>query len=183
MKKTKVIIITGIILGSLPLLFSPPVMPENFQVQEIFDLVVNSDVVIIFNSGGWGNTSPEKAEDFFPIINGIQETLKELNYDSIVIPYRRTKDSFLGRITGIKDFFSSFGFSSEILADEIEVLAEGLPNKKIIMAGLSNGGDLVIKTYEKISEKTKGSVFGITLGTPFWTENFHSENILRLDSQ
>jgi len=90
---------------------------------------------------------------------------------------------FLGRMTGIKDFFNSFKFSSEILAEKTEILIEKLPDKKIIMVGLSNGGDLVIKAYKEISDENKNSVFGISLGRPFWAENFQSENILNLNNQ
>ncbi len=46
-----------------------------------------TDVIIIFNSGGWGNTPLEKAEDFATIIRGIQETLNQWGYNSIVVSY------------------------------------------------------------------------------------------------
>jgi len=60
----------------------------------------------------------EEAEDFAPIIEGIEETLNEWGYNSIVIPYERTKDSFFGKIAGARDFLNSFKSSSEVLAEK-----------------------------------------------------------------
>jgi len=105
MKKIKIIIISLIILGSLFFLFSSLTLPEGFQVQEIFDLAAGNDVIIIFNSGGWGNTPPDKADDFLPVISGLQEILRELNYQSVVISYQRTKDGFFGENDRNKRFF------------------------------------------------------------------------------
>lgn len=171
-----------IIIGSLFFLYGPVVTPENLQPQQILEKAKNSDIIIIFNSGGWGNTPFEKAEDFGPIVKEIQKTLNDWGYNAIIIPYSRTKDSFLGKIAGAKDFLNSFYSSSRILADEIEFLVQNLPDKKIVMAGLSAGGAFVIKTYEKISERTKASVLAITAGTPFWIKISDSENVLNLNN-
>ena len=100
MKKVKRFIFFLVILCGLFFLFGPEVNPENLQPQELLNLATQNDVIIIFNSGGWGNTPLEKAEDFAPIIEGIEKTLKDWGYNSLVIPYIRTKDDFLGKITG-----------------------------------------------------------------------------------
>ena len=184
MKKVKHLIFILIILGSLFFVFGPEVIPENFQPQDLLDYnsptAQSYDVIIIFNSGGWGNTPLEKAEDFTPIIEGIEKTLKDWGYNSLVIPYIRTKDDFLGRITGAKDFLSSFKSSSEILAEKVEFLVEQFPDKKIIMTGLSSGAVLVDETIEEISENSQ--IYAIEVGTPFWAETFESENILQLNN-
>lgn len=181
-KSIKYGIIFLISLGGLVFLFGPEVVPENFQPQEILEISQNADVIIIFNSGGWGDTPFEEAKDFAPIIEGIQETLEDLGYNSLVIPYKRTKNDFLGKIAGAKDFLSSFKSSSEVLAEKVEFLNKNLPDKKIIMAGLSAGGAFVNETMKKISEETKGSVYGVSAGAPFWSEKVESENILYLDN-
>jgi hypothetical protein len=180
MRKVKYFVLTSVILGGLFFLFGPEVFPENFQPQEILSLAQNADVIIIFNSGGWGDTPFEKAEDFAPIIEGIQETLEDLGYNSLVIPYKRTKNDFLGKIAGAKDFLNSFKSSSKILAEKIEFLTENLPDKKIIIAGLSAGGALVDETLGKVSPQIR--VYAIAAGIPFWHNNFESENILLLDN-
>ena len=182
MRKIKYLIIFLVALGSLFFLFGPEVFPENYQFQEFLDLAAQNDVIIIFNSGGWGNTPLEEAKDFALITEGIEKTLKDFGYNSLVIPYIRTKDNFLGKIAGARDFLNSFQTSSEILAEKVNFLTENLPDKKIIIAGLSAGGALVDQTYEKISEEAKNSVYAIAAGIPFWQETFESENILLLDN-
>lgn len=162
------------------LLFAPDVFPDNFQVESIAADVAKSDVVIIFNSGGWGNTPPEKAEDLTPIVEGIQNTLKDWGYNSMVIPYNRTKDGFLGKVTGAREFLNSFNDSSKSLAETLETLKIKLPDKKIIMAGLSNGATFVSETYQKISGNIKESVYAISIGAPFWDDKTDSGNILKI---
>jgi len=180
MRKIKYIATFSVILGGLFFLFGPEVVPENFQPQEILGLAQNADVIIIFNSGGWGDTPFEEAKDFAPIVEGIQATLNEWGYNSVVIPYTRTKNDFLGKIAGARDFLNSFKSSSEALAEKVEFLNKNLPDKKIIIAGLSAGGALVDETLEKVSRETR--VYAIAAGVPFWHNNFESENILLLDN-
>jgi len=183
MRKIKYIITVFLVICiSLFFLFGPEVVPENYQFQNILNSASQSDVIIIFNSGGWGNTPLGEAKDFAPIIEGIQKTLNDRGYNSLVIPYTRTKDNLLGKITGAKDFLSSFKSSSEVLAEKVEFLNKNLPGKKIIIAGLSAGGALVDETMEKINEEVRDSVYAISLGDPFWTKTFKSDNLLQLDN-
>jgi len=180
MKKLKQFILVSVVFGGLFFLFGSEVVPENFQPQEILDIAANSDVIIIFNSGGWGDTPFEKAEDFAPIVEEIQKTLNSYGYDSIVIPYQRTKNTLPGKIASAKDFLNFFNFSSDTLAKDLEFLAESLPDKKIILAGLSAGGALVEETMAKISEEAQ--VYAVAVGIPFWQKTTESENILLLDN-
>jgi len=180
MREIRYFILSLVILGSLFFLFGPEVLPENAQFEELLNSALESDIVIIFNSGGWGNTPLEKAEDFAPIIEGIEKTLRGFGYNSLVIPYNRTKNNLFGKITGARDFLNSFQTSSEILAEKVNFLTENLPDKKIILAGLSTGGALVDETMEKISEKSQ--VFSIEAGIPFWHNSLESENILQLNN-
>lgn len=182
MKKAKYLIISLLALSGLFFLFSPAVFPENIQFEEYLSSAHQTDVIIIFNSGGWGNTPLEEAEDFAPIIEGIQKTLSDWGYNSLVIPYTRTKDNFFGKITGAKDFLNSFELSSSLLAEEIEALVERTPDKKVIVAGLSSGGAFASETYEKISEETKDSITVIAAGTPFWANISEPGNILQLNN-
>jgi hypothetical protein len=182
MKKLKKFVFISIIFGILLFIFLPEVFPENFQFQEILDLAQKSDVIIIFNSGGWGDTLLERAEDFNSVVKGIQETLNEWGYHSVVLPYIRTKDNFLGKITAIKDFLTSFKFSSKKLAKEIEILREKFPDKKIILAGLCTGGAFLSETFKKFSENNQDSIYLVTAGVPFWYKKLNLPNTLYLDN-
>ena len=104
-RNTNKIIISVLLIGSFFLLGESP---DNFQFKEMINAVSDKEVVIVFNSGGWGNTPLNQADDFRPVIEGIQKTLKDLGYNSVVIPYERTKESFFGIIEGLKETFTLF---------------------------------------------------------------------------
>ncbi len=181
MKKIKYLIFVSIVLGSLFFLFRPEVLPENNQFQELLNSASGNDVIIIFNSGGWGDTPLEKADDFAPIISGIEATLNDWGYRSIVIPYERTKDGFLGKITGAKGEIENFPESSKKLVKEVEEFLKENPSKKIIIAGLSNGAAFVDKTTKNLDE-FKNSILAIEVGVPFWHSASKLENALQLDN-
>ena len=157
--------------------------PDNSKFKDVLNSASENEIVIIFNSGGWGDTLPEEAADFTPIINGIQKTLNDLGYNSIVVPYTRTKDSFLGRVEGVKEILSLFPKQSQKLANEIEVFIKSHPENKIIMAGLSNGATFVNRTMMKVSENRRNSVFAVEVGTPFWEKVLDFDNILLLNNK
>ena len=182
MRKVKYLVLTSVILGGLFFLFGPDVIPENFQFQNLLNSAPQNDVIIIFNSGGWGNTPLAQAEDFAPIIKGIRETLTEFGLNSIVIPYERTENNFFGKITAIKEMKRSFQGQAEKLAGDINEYLRQNPGKKIIMAGLSNGGAFVDETMKKISSDVKDNVLVIEAGTPFWGKPKNFENGLVLDN-
>jgi len=182
-RKLKKLFLISILLLGLFFLIGPKDLPDNSEFKKTLSLISQEDVLIIFNSGGWGDTPPEEASDLTPIIDGIQKTLSHLGYDSIVVPYTRTKESFLGRIEGVKETLSLFPNQSQKLANEIEVFIKSHPENKIIMTGLSNGAIFVNRTMMKVSENQRNSVFAIEVGTPFWEKVLDSDNILLLNNK
>lgn len=184
MKKTNYFIIFFVISGSLFFLLGPEILPENIKFQELLKSPSQKEIVIIFNSGGWGDTPLEKADDFGPIVKEIQATLSNLGYNSVIIPYQRAKNTLLGRIWAAKETLNSFQQQSKILSGEIEEFLRQNPGKKIILAGLSNGASFVENTMGKIPEDVKNQVYAIEAGTPFWEKKrANLENVLRLDNQ
>ena len=181
-KKTKRILAISSILIFI-FLFLPGEFPDNSHLRDVLESVSQDKVVVIFNSGGWGDTPLEEADDFRPIVNGIQETLNKLGYKSIVVPYKRTKNSFLGRIEGLRELFNSFKTQSTQLAKEINYFLKDNPKNKIIMTGLSNGAAFVDKVMEKIQKEGGDKVFAIEVGVPFWEESLNSQNIISLDNE
>ena len=179
-KNTKLITFIILLTG---LFFLLGEVPDNSGFQTALNSVSGNNIVIIFNSGGWGDTPPEEASDFTPVVDGIQKTLSDLGYNSIVVPYTRTKESFLGRVEGVKETLSLFPKQSQKLANEIEVFIKSHPENKIIMAGLSNGAIFVNRTMMKVSENQRNSVFAVEVGTPFWEKVLDSDNILLLNNK
>jgi hypothetical protein len=182
MKVFKYFILSATIFLGLIFIFYQGSVRENLKAEEILSIVGDKDVLIIFNSGGWGDTPFDEAYDFKPVIEGIQQNLEEWGYSSVVVPYKRTKEGFLGRIAGLKDFLSSFKYSSDDLAGTIKFINEKMPEKKIIVAGLSGGAGLVSETMKKVPDKADESVLAIVVGPPFWTKSFNIDNLLQLDN-
>lgn len=151
-----------------------------YDISSKFNPPHSKKVLVIFNSGGWGNTPIEKAKDFEPVIKGIQNTLNQWGYSSVVISYNRTRNSLLGKIEGSKEIVDSFESQSGELASQIEYFLKKNPGSRVVMAGLCMGGDFVNETMKRISSKSR--VYTIEAGVPFWVKRVHSENVLGLNN-
>lgn len=183
MKKAKYFILIFVGLGVLFFL-GVAAFPENRQFQEILNSVSDSekDIVVIFNTGGWGDTPFEKAKDFLPIAEGIQKTLNEWGYNSVVIPYIRAESDFSGKIASTREIIFSFPNQAEKLSVEINKFLKENPSKKIVVAGLSSGAAFADATIEKVSQDVKNRVYAVEIGNPFWRKRPVSENVLRLEN-
>jgi hypothetical protein len=161
---------------------APARFPDNADFTAGLNEITPNRAVIVFNSGGWGYTPPQEAADFAPILRGIQDTLSAANYHPEVISYERTEKSFLGRITGLRGFISSFNFQSSALADQLEEHLKENPEGKIIITGLSNGAAFTNQVIEKMGKEAAGQVLAIEVGTPFWEKPIRADNVLFLDN-
>jgi hypothetical protein len=182
MKKVKYSIFFLTLAAGLFFLFGYNALPNNTSFESLATSKLSEDVVIVFNSGGWGNTPIEKAEDLTPIIKNMEEELNKRGYESIVVPYERTRKGFLAKIRGAKEMFGYFQKQSNDLSSGVENFLKNNPGKKVIMVGLSNGASFVDETMKKINN-FQDSVLAVEIGNPFWQKRMDSENILRLDNE
>jgi len=178
MGKIKYLIYSLVFLGGLFFLLSPEVLPNNTQLKEVFNSTPQNDIIVIFNSGGWGDTPLREAQDFAPIIQGIQDTVSQWGYSSIVVPYERTEGSLLGKISGAKETFQLFRKQAEDFSRDIDDFLNKNPGKKIIIAGLCNGGIFTNRVMESVPNRIKNRVYAIEVGVPFWEETSNSDNII-----
>ena len=185
MKKYKIIIfsILGIIVIS-SFWFSFFFLNKNINIfeKDLFEAGESSDVVIVFNSGGWGTVSLEKAKDFNPIINEIKRILEDNNYKVSIVEYHRTEENIIAKLGSLKEIIFNFSQSSNFLAEKIESFISNNPERKIIMAGLSNGASFANSVMSKI-EKNMDNVFSIELGAPFANYRETNKNILELNNE
>lgn len=146
---------------------------------EMPSFVSRHGVLIIFNSGGWGNTPFEQAEDFFKVLRGIKTVLNKLGWEAIIISYGRTGNNFLGRIFGLKEVLYSFKSQSKKLTQKINIFLKNNPESRVLTTGLSLGADFVGETMKIIGENSP-KVLAIKVGNPFWGSAQKSKNILEL---
>jgi len=153
----------------------------NFE-KNLFEAGKESDVIIVFNPGGWGTVSLEEAKDFNPIVNEIKKSLEEKDYKVSIVEYHRTNENFLGKIGSLREIMSNFSKSSKAFAEKIESFINNYPERKIVMAGLSNGASFVDSAMENLEKRVDG-VFSIEIGTPFWGKDMQGENTLNLKNE
>jgi hypothetical protein len=140
----------------------------------------DTDVVIFFNSGGWGWNIKEETPGWCTILDGTQNELTKLGYQSMILNYQRTNR---GIKPMIKEFFEAatrYPKKARDLSRQIEFLTENLPKLKVIIAGESTGTVISAKTMGML--KDNAQVYSIQTGTPFWYQPEESNRTLLMNS-
>jgi hypothetical protein len=163
----------------LPFRLSPLKLPQN-EGKKFCQSALDNSILIIFNPGGWGDATIEQADDFSPVLEGIQNTLKKLGCRSKAVAYTRTLSGPAGRLAGIREQYNSFKHSSRIMAKEIRYLAQCFPEKRILIVGFSIGGALTGKAMSQLQDLP--GVYGITVGVPGWLYTYRSDKSLVLNN-
>lgn len=135
-----------------------------------------SQVVIIFNSGGWGWSSVSESFGWMSIIDGIEDYLGELGYRSTSFDYRRTASSLSGCIGEISEILGLSSLKAEELAIRVEFLTSEIPELNIVLAGESNGAAICEEARRLLEDNPQ--VFYIETGPPFWYPATSSEQAL-----
>jgi len=169
-------LLAGVALWAV--LLKQDVTPGASREKSLRTLAVSKDVVIYFNSGGWGNTPVEQATDFTPVLYGVRDTLALQGYSTVIIPFERTTSGISGKVADIKDFLVSFKYSGEALANEVKFITDTMPGKQVVIVGYSNGGALTEKAMHGLEDNT--SVYAVVAGVPRWYQDFTSSRLLIL---
>lgn len=165
--------------GGAPTFLSPIRLPSG-EREKLLQAASSVDTLIVFNPGGWGDVSLAEADDFRPVLEGIQASLKELGFSSAVKVYLRTLPGLAGRIAGIKDQILGFRFSSRRQAEDLEALARSYPEKAFLLVGFSTGGGLSSRSIRKLAHFE--NVLGLSVGVPGWFKTEASEKSLVLNN-
>lgn len=151
-------------------------------VNELLALYVEAedkDVVVLFNSGGWGKTRPAETTGWDTIFEGIRNEFQMLGYDTLFVNYQRTEDNFRGAIDEFVELLSIYPTKSNTLARRVEFLTTHIPDLNVIVAGESNGtviSDSVMNTL-----RYNPRVYSIQTGPPFWYRQTVQERTLVLE--
>jgi hypothetical protein len=163
----------------LPFQLSPSLVPQK-ESAKIRAAVMEGDVIIIFNAGGWGDTPLNKTFDFAPILAGIQKTLADLGYRSAIVPYHRTSPGLFGKIGGTREQLNSFKNCYKVQVQDIRQASVQFPQKQFLLVGFSVGGGLSGRTLPLLEDCP--NVYGITVGAPGWYRTYRSKKSLVLDN-
>jgi hypothetical protein len=166
-------------IGGSATLITPLKLPVG-EGQKLKNACLDCDVLVVFNPGGWGDASLEEADDFRPILKGIQQAMVDKGYRTSSVPYLRTFPHLWGRLSGVKEQIMSFKNNSRIQVDDIRNLAENFPEKYFILTGFSTGGGLTGRSMKRLAHLQ--NVLGITVGVPGWFDTYSSSQSLVLNN-
>jgi len=142
--------------------------------------VKDNDIVIIFNSGGWGWNLTQQTPGWASILEGIKSQLERLGYSSIVLNYRRTGSGVRGCAREFLEAARRYPSKAEDLAKRIEFLTEHVPGLKVIITGESTG--TIISDRTMVLLKDNPQVYSIQTGVPFWHKLGFSERTLMINT-
>jgi len=150
------------------------------QLLAAYTLCAGKDIIIVFNSGGWGSTSISQSADWESIINGIKKKLIQNGYRVATLNYRRTQYNFPGILNELKEMVTGYLTKARDLAYRIEFLTRHYPKLRVILAGESIGTVICDSAMNYLKDNDR--VFSIQTGTPFWQRNTISNRTLVLNN-
>jgi hypothetical protein len=140
----------------------------------------DTDVVIVFNSGGWGWNLTMETPGWASILDGIKSELDNLGYKSLVLNYRRTSSGVWGCIKEFIEAVARYPRKARELAKRVEFLTDHIPSLKVIVTGESTGTVISDKAMGILQDKPQ--VYSIQTGTPFWHKPTALDRTLLMNS-
>jgi hypothetical protein len=138
------------------------------------------DVVVVFNSGGWGWNITKTASGWGSILDGIKSQLESEGYRTLVLNYRRTSSGVRGVLHEFFEAAASYPRKARDLAIRVEFLTENFPDLRVIIAGESTGTVITDKTMDILKDDPR--VYSIQTGTPFWHKPSALERTLLMNT-
>jgi hypothetical protein len=140
----------------------------------------DKDVVVVFNSGGWGWKPLDKNAGWSSILDGVKSELDGLGYNSLALNYQRTSKSLGGCIREFAAVVTRYPAKAKVLAERVQFLTDHIPNLKVVIAGESTGTVISDKTMSILRDDTR--VYSIQTGTPFWHKPMELDRTLLMNS-
>jgi hypothetical protein len=150
------------------------------QLVAIYLEARNRDVIVLFNSGGWGWNLSRDTPGWASILEGIKSQLENLGYHPLVLTYRRTSQGMWGCV---KEFFEAanrYPHKARDQAEQVGFLTHHIPNLKVIIAGESTGTVISDRTMGFLKDEPR--VYSIQTGTPFWHKPVALDRTLLMNS-
>ncbi len=138
----------------------------------MYEQACGEDILILFNSGGWGWNPVENADGWKTIVDGIKAEVKVRGYRALVLNYERTKRGLRGYIKEFAEEVGRYPRKAQELARKVEFLTKHLPELRVILAGESTGTVITDKAMSLLQDNPQ--VYSIQTGTPFWHKSVAS---------
>ncbi len=136
------------------------------QLAGIYLDAVDKDFVVIFNPGGWGWDPVSEIPGWESILKGIDCTLADFGYDTLLVDYKRTRHGFNGIIGEIEGLLGVRPAKTQELAFRINFLTEHVPDLRVIITGESNGASFADDVLFLLKDNPR--VYAIESGPPVW---------------
>jgi hypothetical protein len=136
----------------------------------------DKDFVVIFNPGGWGWDPTSDIPGWESILFGIQNTLGEYGYTSLLVDYKRTRHGFDGIVGEVEELMGVQPAKAKELAARVDFLTRNIPDLRVILAGESNGATIADDTMRLLEDNPR--VFAIETGPPVWHPSLDFERSL-----
>ena len=124
------------------------------------------DVVLIWNSGGWGRKPLEGDPDWVNFFNGMESELKDMGYSIVTVSYIRSEDNLRGLAREITGSLLHYPSRAEELADEVDLLTESNSECKVILVGTCTGAIFVNEVMKHLEDNPR--VYSIQTSCLFW---------------
>lgn len=150
------------------------------QLLATYLVAKDKDIVMFFNSGGWGWTLIEDSPEAQSFATGMESELASLGYTSLMLDYSRTASTLNGHLSELMLAVGLYPLKAKDLASRVEFLTNHIPGIKVILTGVSNGtliGESVMNILRDIPQ-----VYSIQLGPPFWSNSIVSDRSLAIRS-
>lgn len=145
---------------------------RNFQDRLLrrYAEVKENDVLILFNSGGWGKTAlADVKDDWDTVADGIGAWLASHGYRYKLIEYKRSGGSVPDIVLELKEFATARYTEAYKQAAEAHFLTTAHPNLKIILLGESSGAMFSNDVMRLLEGNPR--VLSIQAGQPFWDDD------------
>jgi len=140
----------------------------------------NRDVIVLFNSGGWGWNLTRDTPGWASILEGIRTQLENLGYNPLVLTYRRTSRGIRGCIKEFFEAASRYPRKARDQAEQVGFLTNHIPHLKVIIAGESTGTVISDRTMGFLKDEPR--IYSIQTGTPFWHKPVALDRTLLMNS-
>ena len=145
-----------------------------------YQALKNTDILILFNSGGYGWTALDKASGYATIVNAIEDELVTRRCRVLVLNYQRAYPSLRGYVSEILNAGAKSISKPRELAIRLSFLLRHMPILRILMTAESNGTVMSNQVIKMLPDE--GRLFSVEFGPPFWYNSYVSERVLNMRS-